>query len=197
MNPDKTYLNVRYRIEFFSEWHCGSGLSAGADTDALVIKDAQGLPYIPGKTVKGLLREAAEEIAAWNPALPGALLPEALGIWDEAETDPAKAMSQGEAFFSNAELPADERKTIVDNGLQVHLYRRVASTAIGEEGVAVDGSLRSMETTVPCTLEGEIRHLNSALWPLMAQSAQYIKRLGVNRNRGLGRCSVTMTCVEA
>lgn len=45
-------LNIK--IEFFSPWHCGSGLSAGADADSLVIKDTNGLPYIPGKTIKGL-----------------------------------------------------------------------------------------------------------------------------------------------
>ena len=33
-------LNIK--IEFFSPWHCGSGLSAGADTDSLVIKDTNG-----------------------------------------------------------------------------------------------------------------------------------------------------------
>ena len=55
-------LNIK--IEFFSPWHCGSGLSAGADADSLVIKDTNGLPYIPGKTIKGLIREAVEDYAA-------------------------------------------------------------------------------------------------------------------------------------
>lgn len=55
-------MDITYKIEFFSEWHCGSGLSAGADTDALVIKDSEGFPYIPGKTLKGLFREAIEEL---------------------------------------------------------------------------------------------------------------------------------------
>ena len=50
---------IKYEIEFFSNWHCGSGLAAGADVDALVIKDNNGLPYVPGRTLKGLLREAA------------------------------------------------------------------------------------------------------------------------------------------
>ena len=46
---------LNYKIEFFSEWHCGSGLSAGADIDALAIKDSDGLPYIPGKTLRLLM----------------------------------------------------------------------------------------------------------------------------------------------
>ena len=55
-------MNMDYKIEFFSNWHCGSGLAAGADVDALVIKDKDGLPYVPGRTIKGLLRDAATEL---------------------------------------------------------------------------------------------------------------------------------------
>lgn len=52
--------NIKYTIEFYSQWHCGSGLSAGADVDALVVKDKDYMPYVPGKTIKGLVREAVE-----------------------------------------------------------------------------------------------------------------------------------------
>ena len=47
---------LTYQIQFHSYWHCGSGLAAGAGVDALVVKDANGLPFVPGKTIKGLLR---------------------------------------------------------------------------------------------------------------------------------------------
>lgn len=55
-------IDIHYKIEFFNEWHTGSGLSAGADVDDLVIKDKDNLPFVPGKTIKGLLRQAVEEI---------------------------------------------------------------------------------------------------------------------------------------
>ena len=51
--------DITFKITFFSEWHCGSGLSSGSDLDALVIKDKDNFPFIPGKTLKGLIREAA------------------------------------------------------------------------------------------------------------------------------------------
>lgn len=57
-----TEKRIDYHIEFFSQWHCGSGLSAGADIDLLVIKDKEGMPFIPGKTLKGLIREAVENL---------------------------------------------------------------------------------------------------------------------------------------
>ena len=59
-------MNIRYKIEFHTDWHCGSGLAAGADVDALVVKDQSGLPFVPGKTIKGLLREAVEEIRGFK-----------------------------------------------------------------------------------------------------------------------------------
>ncbi len=49
-------------IEFFTYWHCGSGVSGGSRVDALVAKDDRGLPYIPGKTLKGHIREMAESL---------------------------------------------------------------------------------------------------------------------------------------
>ena len=60
-------MDITYTIEFFSYWHCGSGLSAGADVDSLVIKDAKGMPFVPGKTIKGLIREAAETLTCLAP----------------------------------------------------------------------------------------------------------------------------------
>jgi len=60
-------MDITYTIELFSYWHCGSGLSAGADVDSLVIKDAKGMPFVPGKTIKGLIREAAETLICLAP----------------------------------------------------------------------------------------------------------------------------------
>jgi CRISPR/Cas system CMR subunit Cmr4 (Cas7 group RAMP superfamily) len=44
-------------FELQSYWHIGDGKQAGVYADALVRKD-NGLPYIPGKSINGLLRDA-------------------------------------------------------------------------------------------------------------------------------------------
>ncbi|MBK8390620.1 MAG: hypothetical protein IPL23_15620 [Saprospiraceae bacterium] len=46
-------MELKYKIEILSEWHIGSGLGAGAETDAEILKDYQGLPYIPERPLKG------------------------------------------------------------------------------------------------------------------------------------------------
>ena len=51
-------MEMKYKVEFYSDWHCGSGLSSGSDIDSLVIKDEDGLPFVPGKTLKGQIGRA-------------------------------------------------------------------------------------------------------------------------------------------
>lgn len=59
-------MDLHYQIQFHTDWHCGSGLAAGADLDALVVKDKEDLPFIPGKTIKGLVREAVEDMQSFQ-----------------------------------------------------------------------------------------------------------------------------------
>ena len=45
---------------------------------------------------------------------------------------------------------------------------------------------------MPCELEGEILNLPEEIVPQIEKALKYIKRLGQNRNRGLGRCTITV-----
>lgn len=95
-------------------------------------------------------------------------------------------------FFTNTELPENERKAIVDNDAARFLYRSISNTAIDEEGIAKEHSLRRMQVVVPCILEGKILNISDEMKSEIEQALKYIKRLGQNRNRGLGRCSFTI-----
>lgn len=180
-------MNIKYKIEFHTDWHCGSGLAAGADVDALVVKDKDGMPFIPGKTVKGLVREAVEEIRGLKKSYDDdKLFVEAFGFFDDKENK-----KKGSMFFANAELSQKERDAIVSNNAARFMYRSIASTAIGDEGIAKDHSLRKMEVVVPCTLFGEIKDVPDDMVGEIGNAMRFIKRLGQNRNRGLGRCTIT------
>ena len=187
--------DIRYEIKFHTDWHCGSGLSAGADVDALVVKDADGLPYVPGKTLKGLLREAAELLLQLNPAKYDCQGWASCVGYAAAE---GSASSQGSAFFSNAVLQEAEAEAICrQKGLARYMYRSVASTAIDEvTGTAREHSLRKMEVTVPCVLVGCIYDVPDDCVDLLADSMKMVKRLGVGRNRGLGRCTLAVRTVK-
>lgn len=178
---------IKYQIQFHSYWHCGSGLAAGAGVDALVVKDADKLPFVPGKTIKGLLREAMEELRTWE----GKEIDndkdflDLFGSNDEAEHKSATA------FFSNAELANDEQKAIKNEKLQKHLYKAVSSTAIdATKGIAKEHSLRKIEVVVPCELYGEIHDVPDNIVKELTRAMGFIKTMGTNRNRGLGRCTI-------
>ena len=163
---------MKYKIEFYDYWHMGSGVSAGAALDAVVIKDVDGLPYVPGKTVKGLLREMVEILDAQK----------AKKIFGD------EGASAAESYFSNATLQEGTRAYLRKNTILIDkLFTKVSATKIGKNGVAEDGSLREIEVTVPLTLYGEI---DSDEEEILTEAMAMIKQMGLNRNRGLGRCKV-------
>jgi CRISPR/Cas system CSM-associated protein Csm3 (group 7 of RAMP superfamily) len=188
---------IKYEIEFFTDWHAGSGLAAGADLDATVVKDKNGLPFLPGKTIKGLLKEADETMRDSNEILKSAFgfNPEEL---DKTKEDYEKEIekSKGTMFFTNAVLSDAEKNLILEGNLKAHLYRAISSTAIDDDGIAKDHSLRKIEVTVPCKLYGEILNVPDDIFDGLVNGLKFVKRLGVNRNRGLGRCKFSLTNVE-
>jgi len=184
--------DIKYTIEFFSDWHCGSGLAAGADVDALVVKDNNKLPFVPGKTMKGLIKEAVDNIVVYEKINKDDIIKKAFGYFDDKDKS-----EKGEMFFTNAELNEADAKTIIKENLQDFMYHSIASTAIDKDGIAKDHSLRKMEVVVPCKLEGYIKYVPSELVSEMISGLKFIKRLGVNRNRGLGRCKITGEEVKA
>ena len=64
----------------------------------------------------------------------------------------------------------------------------VASTAIDEKGIAKDLSLRKIETTIPCNVYGTILNVANEDVELLLETFKWVKRLGLGRNRGYGRC---------
>ncbi len=174
-------MRLTYTIEFYSYWHCGSGLSAGGDTDALVIKDNNGLPFLPGKTLKGLLRDSCTTLLELKGDSSQAAISRIFGM---PAGNPA-----GSAFFSNATINHREYDTILNKKLAKYLYTGLAFTKI-EDGIAKDMSLRRMEVTVPCRLHGSIDGVSETDYELLAQGLKMIKRIGTDRNRGLGRCNI-------
>jgi len=167
-------MTLRYQLKFYDYWHIGSGLSAGARLDSTVIKDQNDLPYVAGKIIKGLSREMAETLkdAAFVNVCFG-----------------NNGIEMGKCYFSNAQLLDATAKHICSLKLQSNLYDVIASTKIDEtNGVAEDNSLREIEVVVPLELCGEIRDLPENYKEAMTRSLKMIKRMGLNRNRGLGRC---------
>lgn len=183
-------MDIKYNIIFLSDWHCGSGLDAGAEADALVLKDRDNLPYIPGKTIKGLLRDAAMEILETENAFFKKEEVEKLFGKQSTKVGEKNIPSEsGSAFFLNATMLKKEADAIISNNLASELYRNIASTRIDKRGLATEHSLRVKEVCMPVTLEGKIIDIEQDHKKVIESACQWVRHLGVNRNRGLGRCT--------
>ncbi len=181
-------MDINYRITFHSLWHCGSGESKGADLDALVIRDKFGLPYIPGKTIKGLIKDGMTTLVELNENFLASDDLELL-FGRENQRNDGKV---GCLFFHNASLPSLLSQYLApkDGILKQHLFVKLSSTAINpDKGTAVEHSLRSIEASVPMVLEGIIMDVPEKFKEKILMGMQMVKQLGVGRNRGLGRCT--------
>lgn len=180
-------------IDITSFWHIGSGHGRGGDVDAIVLRDTTGLPYIPGKTIKGLLREAVQ-IAEDNGRVADGTVQDLFGqTVEQKETESLEI--PGKLFFDNALINKQDRMALLDNpDLQAGLFVSIASTAIDyEKGVSKDATLRRKEVVIPLTLQTHIHGPNDAEWiEDLKTSLPLVRMLGVNRHRGLGRCTMTI-----
>lgn len=173
-------------------WHAGSGSGEGSNLDALVVKSPDGLPYLPGKTVKGLLREAVQTAEDCGQV--------ALGITEQLfgtspanqkktrfETDP------GSLVFESASLGKDMAGWAQCNAAKVGgLYAQLSSTKIEDTGIAKDQTLRKIEVAVPLKLTATVSCSESGDEWLKAlkTAAPLVRCLGSNRTRGLGRTTL-------
>jgi CRISPR/Cas system CMR subunit Cmr4 (Cas7 group RAMP superfamily) len=55
-------IELHYNLTFKTPFHCGTGLRIGL-IDRTVIRDSQKYLYVPGSTLKGVLREHCEQLA--------------------------------------------------------------------------------------------------------------------------------------
>jgi len=189
-----------YKIKFLSDWHCGSGLTAGSDVDLLVIKDKNRLPFVPGKTLKGLFKEAANVMKDFSEDKGKAdwdlFIKSHFGIQTKNDDDKkdknedSNQSSKGKCYFSNAVLSGELQNNIIENKLEDTLLRKISATKIDDKGIAVEHSLRAFEVVIPLELYGKISDVEGSF--KMGKCLKYIKQLGTTRNRGLGRCIISI-----
>jgi len=187
-----------YQIEFFTFWHAGSGLSGGAYADQMVNKGRNELPFIPGKTLKGLLRDAAMTINEYDSdTVKQEFIRNVFGeVPTPEKINNEQFTTEGFAFFSNAQLSTNlaQRIGTAEKSFSKHLYRVLASTKIDANGLAEDHSLRQLEVAIPLKLYAAIEQFpdNEAYREQMGHCMAGVKRMGLNRSRGLGRCNFTI-----
>ncbi len=54
-------IDITYNLTFMTPFHCGTGLRLGS-IDRTIVRDHNGYLYVPGSTIKGVLREHCERL---------------------------------------------------------------------------------------------------------------------------------------
>ena len=212
-------MSLRLQLSFQGYWQVASGDGAGAFLDALAIKDAQGLPFVPGRQLKGLLRDAARVVrqaGVWQDleqSLPGeANLEHCLfGSASQSEQEDRYHTEPGMLQIDSAVLSAQEQQALRAHPYLIpELFEVLHSTAIDSTtGTARDKSLRGYEVALPMTLEARVDWTVTALsgdmqarqQALIAQKSlaellepllPLVDAIGSQRTRGLGEVVLSL-----
>lgn len=195
-------LEAKLVVHIHSYWHAGTGRGRGGLVHALVRKDHRGLPYLPGRSLKGLLRDAVLRATTW-----GHLDKDRLEGWFGSDPETARGKpletQPGALAVGDACLPKQDAAYLSSRPgkiLRPLLFRHLQVTAMDERtGAAKDGALRTMEVTLPLRLEANLgESLPGKLEPFPNWVAELrpclalIRAVGGDRNRGLGRATLKL-----
>lgn len=198
-------------IHFESDWHVGAGAGQPGHIDRLIRRHpADDLPYLPGKTLTGIWRDACEQVAAglddsrddgpwsaWVDALFGGMdyRPDRDGstaLDSRPRSPPRPALLEVRPGRLSEEL---RLILVAQPALAEALVFLKPGVRIGNHGVADEANLRFEEVVRAGTdLQAAVRlaPLEAAqgdrALALLWAGAQVVRRLGGKRRRGLGAC---------
>lgn len=214
--------HARLNLEFRNYWHAGSGKGAGHHVDALCERDHAGLPTLPGRQLKGLLRNAVHRAESWgwltDLGLPEGPLNshEELLFGSHSHSESRDATVPGLLQIDSAYLPESEWQYLAEPTqalMRKELFGELFSTAINESGSAQRFSLRGLEVCIPLTLHASLQlNITAQQEEIRAQQQDYLHagvglraleialplldNLGAHRTRGLGEAVVTIQPIE-
>lgn len=188
---------LQLTIELKSDMCCGTGTGDGVQFDTVSAYNDYGLPYIPAKRLKGLLREQAEFLIAFDPENKNFV-----------EILFGKGEQAGALIVNNAEiknvrnLKEDLDKLFKSqpslyNPSAVAEYYTVARHATQmKNGVAKPKSLRTIGAVPSGTIFEATLYLDdsssSEKVEFLRKCAKLLRHIGLNRTRGYGEAVCTL-----
>lgn len=194
------------RIETSAATLVGSGEGFGSIVDSDIVYDQLGLPYLPARRVKGLLRESALEVlemfeqAKLFPAVDIQILYHTFGAPGDSHGANIKIRDlylEGEEELKTW-LPwlYSEYPVIMTPHNVLECFTEIRQqTSIGDDGLAEKGSLRvSRVLKKGYVFKGNLNFSVPSVQgvKLMTLACANLRRMGSIRNRGLGeiKCSL-------
>ncbi len=197
------------QITMTSDWHVGSGAGRG-EVDSLVQRDADGLPYIPAKTLTGIVRDGCEQVAL---ALDGGNDRGQWHDWVNFLFGDQPAIAQGALEPEPRPAIVSIRSAHLDQKLRDALKARPklkSAIAFIKPGVAIDDATGSAKpdflrfeevvrmgavlTTESSLDVSDYQNLSDdakkMVYALLVAGVQMVDRLGGKRRRGNGTCTI-------
>jgi CRISPR-associated protein Csx10 len=181
-------MKVELTIKPESYLLCSSN-NTGGIIDAQVILDENGLPYFPGKTFKGLLKESFIEVLEFR------------GVKNKSEI--INTLFGEEGTFTNAGILSftnfyTTKKSISSSS---EIFQTINKTSIDENEIAKEGSLRTFKVLDPTSgieFKSEIiLNLKDPELNYFKEAVLNLRRAGLGRNRGDGKIKVSFVEIEA
>lgn len=193
-----TPTTIKITLKSAATFGRGDGVPGLVDRE--IEHDANGFPFLRGKTLKGLLAESAE-----NVVYSLSKFANNKEEWKDAKKqlfgEGGRGLEErGSLHIGDAQLPADLREAAKDWSKEDVLYSLTGirrQTAINAEGGPDHASLRSMRVLLPgITLEAPI-HFDTLpserQLQLLTAAVLDFRRAGTGRNRGRGWLNAELT----
>jgi len=199
------------RLTMLSDWHAGTGSGRPGNVDRLVVRDDDGFPFVPSRTVRGIWRDASERLArALDDGRPGdwsRLVDDIFGsqpalAGDDPSgrhADPSVVPLKSRLQVAPALLIDPVRKTLGADQrlLQAATFIKPGVRIDRRTGQAEEDHLRFEEAArvhavldAGCVLDIRDTVSKTAASALLVAATRLIERIGGKRRRGRGRCSV-------
>jgi len=182
-------IDARIEIAFDAEWLVAGGDSSLGTADLAPMKDADGFPFVPGRSLRGVLREAVCLVddctgGDWAGRLFGErIVPGGVHHYRE-----------GTVRVGNALLVRDLAEACANPEDRRDLYATLRRTALTSERVARRHTLRELEVCVPgLVMTADVQAPDEQALRVIAFACGLVRSLGHGRSRGLGRCRLTLT----
>lgn len=211
---NKNFVEIEYKIHFDAPFHFGTGLPNGL-IDRGVARDADGYLYIPGSTIKGVLREKCEQLAqlfdldevvsphdeqnAWAGIHRLSIVDQVFG----------NRFNPGEIYFENAVMSDKWKKSLKDykqKSMHFQIETRTQTSVSRILGTAREKALYQSEFGVKdLTFNGSIYGQLSGiqvsgdlLYPtvLLVISLYFFQRIGANKSTGMGKFLIEVASLK-
>ncbi len=185
-------------VQILEAWHPGSGRGRGLQYDAIARRDEDGLPFLGGKHLRGLIREALVCLHAWGHVKSAET---ELRLFGSVRNQAAgSGMSVNRSIdLSRAELPAADRAALMHADAAASLFQGRYQIAMdGRHGVTRLRSLRSVEIVVPVTLVAQLTVRSDSRATAqhdidtLKKAVSLVHAVGGHRTRGLGRARLSL-----